>query len=65
MGFVKEELNSEEKFLESFVRVERFFKKYKLFFIGLFVFSVVTIALFYNALKPEKELPIFNPADVN
>lgn len=42
-----------------------FFKKYKLFFIGLFVFSVVTIALFYNALKPEKELPIFNPADVN
>lgn len=42
-----------------------FFKKYKLFFIGLFLFSVVTIALFYNALKPEKELPIFNPADVN
>lgn len=42
-----------------------FFKKYKLFFIGLFVFSVVTIALFYNALKQEKELPIFNPADVN
>lgn len=42
-----------------------FFKKYKLFFIGLSVFSVVTIALFYNALKLEKELPIFNPADVN
>lgn len=42
-----------------------FFKKYKLFFIGLFVFSVVTIALFYNALKPEKQLPIFNPTDVN
>ena len=42
-----------------------FFKKYKLFFIGLFVFSVVTIALFYNALKPEKTLPIFNPVDVN
>ena len=42
-----------------------FFKKYKLFFFGLFVFSVVTIALFYNALKPEKTLPIFNPADVN
>ena len=42
-----------------------FFKKYKLFFFGLFVFSVVTIALFYNALKPEKTLPIFNPVDVN
>jgi protein SCO1/2 len=42
-----------------------FFKKHKLFFLGLFLFSVVTIALFYNALKPEKTLPIFNPADVN
>ena len=42
-----------------------FFKKYRLFFLGLFLFSVVTIALFYNALKPEKVLPIFNPADVN
>lgn len=42
-----------------------FFKKYRLFFLGLFLFSVVTIALFYNALKPEKELPIFNPAEVN
>ncbi|TDP59916.1 SCO family protein [Flavobacterium dankookense] len=42
-----------------------FFKKYRLFFLGLFLFSVVTISLFYNALKPEKELPIFNPAEVN
>lgn len=32
---------------------------------GLFVFSALTIALFYNALKPEKTLPIFNPSDVN
>ncbi len=30
MDFVKEELNSEEKFLEGFVKLERFFKKYKL-----------------------------------
>jgi protein SCO1/2 len=42
-----------------------FFKKYKFFFIGLLVFSVVTISLFYSALKPGKELPIFNPSDVN
>jgi protein SCO1/2 len=42
-----------------------FFKKYRFFFIGLLFFSVVTITLFYNALKPEKELPIFNPSDVN
>jgi protein SCO1/2 len=31
----------------------------------LFVFSAVTISLFYSALKPKKTLPIFNPADVN
>lgn len=42
-----------------------FLKKYRFFFIGLLVFSAVTITLFYNALKPEKELPIFNPSDVN
>lgn len=42
-----------------------FFKKYRYFFLGLIVFSVVTIILFYNALKPEESLPIFNPADVN
>ena len=29
------------------------------------VFSIITISLFYNALKPEKSLPIYNPADVN
>ena len=39
--------------------------KYRKFFIVLIVFSVVTISLFYSALKPQKTLPIFNPADVN
>lgn len=35
-------------------------------FIGIFiVFSVVTLYLFYQALKPIKTLPIYNPADVN
>lgn len=35
-------------------------------FIGFFlVFSIITIYLFYSALKPAKSLPIFNPADVN
>lgn len=29
VDFVKKELNSEEKFIESFVKVERFYKKYK------------------------------------
>ncbi|WP_289663896.1 SCO family protein [Flavobacterium panacagri] len=39
--------------------------KYRKFFIVLIVFSVVTISLFYAALKPKKTLPIYNPADVN
>ena len=42
-----------------------YLKKYKLFFIGLFVFSAIVISLFYTALKPQKSLPIYNPADVN
>lgn len=29
------------------------------------MFSVVTITLFYNALKQPEKLPIFNPSDVN
>ena len=39
--------------------------KYRKFFIVLSVFSVITISLFYFALKPQKTLPIYNPADVN
>ncbi|MFB9078026.1 SCO family protein [Flavobacterium procerum] len=39
--------------------------KYRKFFIVLIVFSVVTISLFYTALKPKKTLPIYSPADVN
>jgi protein SCO1/2 len=39
--------------------------KYQKFFLGLLVFSAITIFLFYRALKPAKSLPIFNPADVN
>lgn len=42
-----------------------FIKKYRIF-IGTFViFSIITISLFYNVLKPGKVLPIYNPADVN
>ena len=29
------------------------------------VFSVIIVFLFYQALKPKKNLPIYNPADVN
>ena len=41
VDFVKEELNSEEKFLEGFVKLERFFKKYKIFIISAIAFIVV------------------------
>lgn len=41
------------------------FVKYRIFFAVLFVFSVITISLFYSALKPAKTLPIYNPSDVN
>ena len=40
-------------------------KKYRIF-IGFFLlFSIITIALFYSVLKPKKELPIYNPSDIN
>ena len=39
--------------------------KYRKFISVLVVFSVITIYLFYVALKPSKSLPIYNPADVN
>jgi protein SCO1/2 len=41
------------------------FFKYRKFFGVLLVFSIITIYLFYVALKPSKSLPIFNPLDVN
>lgn len=45
--------------------MKAFFYKYQKFFGVLLVFSIITISLFYSALKPKKTLPIFNPSDVN
>ncbi len=42
-----------------------FVKKYRIFLIVFLIFSTITIALFYQALKPKKMLPVFNPSDVN
>lgn len=42
-----------------------FFKKYKVFFIVLFIVSAIILYLFYNALKPQKFLKVYSPADVN
>ena len=43
VDFVKKELNSEEKFLESFVKVERFYKKFKALIIGLVTIIVIAV----------------------
>ena len=46
VDYVKEELNSEEKFLEGFVKVERFYKKYKTLILGLIALVIIaSIAL--------------------
>ncbi len=42
-----------------------FFAKFKLIGIVLFIISAVIVALFYDALKPKKTLPIYQPAMVN
>ncbi len=42
-----------------------FIKKYRILVLSFVLFSIVTVSLFYNALKPQKTLPIYNPADVN
>jgi protein SCO1 len=42
-----------------------FFKKYRTYIAVVTVFSIVTLSLFYSALKPSKTLPIYNPTDVN
>lgn len=38
-----------------------FFGAYKKFFIAFFLVSMVIVSLFYNALKPKKTLPIYQP----
>lgn len=47
VDYVKEELNSEEKFLESFVKVERFYKKNKIIIIAVIVILIALVIGFY------------------
>ncbi|WP_149274175.1 SCO family protein [Pareuzebyella sediminis] len=42
-----------------------FFSKYKFFGIVLFCISCIIVYLFYDALKPKKILPIYQPSMVN
>ena len=42
-----------------------FFKQFKFLGITLLIISAVIIALFYDALKPVKKLPVYQPSSVN
>jgi protein SCO1/2 len=42
-----------------------FLKKFRIFFGIMSVFSIICITLFYFALRQKKNLPIYNPSDVN
>lgn len=52
--FIKDELSSEEKFIESFVKVERFYKKNKLLIITLLV-ALVAFIIGYSVYGYVKE----------
>lgn len=45
--------------------MKTFFTQYKVFLGVLGLISAVILALFYNALKPQEKLPIYQPAMVN
>lgn len=43
----------------------QFLKKYKVSVGTLSIFSIIFLSLAYQFLKPKKQLPIYNPSDVN
>lgn len=45
--------------------MKELFYHYRYLFITLGVLSVIILSLFYDALKPKKQLPIYTPAMVN
>lgn len=51
--------------MRKFFLMKDLFYRYRYMFLTMGVISIVTLSLFYNALKPEKQLPIYTPAMVN
>ena len=45
--------------------MKKFFNRYKIFLTTFFVISLIILFLFYNALKVDNKLPIYQPAMVN
>ena len=43
----------------------KFFKKSKATILFLVIFSAVAVPVFYQLLKVDKKLKVYNPADVN
>ena len=63
VDFVKDELNSEEKFLESVVKVESFYKRYKALIIGLVSIGIIAaIAIGINSYNNERNKTASNIA---
>ncbi len=70
---IKQELGAEEQFLESMIKGERFFKKYKFVIIGLVAFFLLFVAYYYISTAMEEsrlnktnetyELLLKNPSD--
>jgi protein SCO1/2 len=52
-------------FLQQIKIMLSIFKKYRTYIGIVLIFSIITLYLFYSALKPSKTLPIYNPADLN
>jgi hypothetical protein len=61
VSYIKDEISSEEKFFESFFKVEKFYKKYKFAIIGavITIISYIAITSIINYQK-EKNLTISN-----
>ena len=60
---IKEELNTQEQFLENIIKSERFFKKYKKIIIGALALGVIGAAGYYiNGALKEKEFKAANAA---
>ncbi len=52
-------------FCQKYFTMWEIFKKYKIYFGTMLIVSIVTLTLFFNALTPQKSLPIYNPSMVN
>jgi hypothetical protein len=46
IGYIKQEISAEEKFLEGFVKIESFWKKYKIHFLGMIAIFVISVVGF-------------------